>query len=146
MTTLKPGSFTLNSDGSITVIESSKVELVKTALIAAGSAIPRPIAAGAGMAASPVIIDAAINTAASLASGNYIGAVQSGVPLVIGLGTLALTLFTPSPKGLTDEQFKAFAASATHDKLIELLSDTSQTGVLQSAQAYVQQQSSSASN
>ena len=100
---------------------SAAIGVVGSALYAAGSTVSTPLALGAGVAAAPTLTELVLNTVANAASGNIVGAISNGFPALFGLATLATALFTPSPKGLSDDQIKTAVAALTHEQLIGLL-------------------------
>ncbi len=86
-----------------------------------------------GMALTPLIIQ----TVTSALAGDYPAAIMSGVPAVIGFAGALAAIITPTPKGLTDEQIHAAVSRMSHDQLISLLGQSTETSVLPASQSLV---------
>ena len=115
-----PPGYQLSADGSEWV--KIPTNSIVAAIVTTGSQIPRPVAAVAATAISPVLYDQAANAVLDGLAGNYVGAITNGVPAIVGIGSFLVALFTPSPspspsKGPTDEQIKnAVLGMSDNDK------------------------------
>ena len=97
-------------------------------MMAAGRQVPTAIAAPLTVASLPTAIDAAFNVAASIATGNYVGAAMTGAPLLISTVIAGYGVFA-QPKEPTNAQITDNIHTLTREQLIELCRrDTSRTG------------------
>jgi len=75
-----------------------------------------------GAALAPTIAQNVADTLVSVATGNYVGALATGLPALIGIvGSLA-AIFTPEKaKGLSDDEIKTAVGGLSREQLISLL-------------------------
>ena len=102
----------------MTVLDT--VKSIHNALWLAGSQVPTAIAAPLTVAAIPSAIDTGFNVAASIATGNYVGAAAQGIPLIISAVVAGYGVLSQS-KGPTNEQITTYINTLSHDDLIKLL-------------------------
>ena len=108
------------------------------ALSAAGAMVPTAFAAPVAALLAPDALTGAINVAAAVASGNYVGAVTTGLPLILSVITAIYAVFTPTSKGPTDAQIHTSVARMSHDQLVSLLTSTNYPNPVQAATSGLQ--------
>jgi hypothetical protein len=101
-------------------------ENLHTILHEAGAQVPTAIAAPLTVAAIPSAIDTGFNVAASIMTGNYVGAASQGIPLIISAIVAGYGVFS-QPKGPTNESITNYVNTLSRDDLIELLNHDSPT-------------------
>ena len=94
------------------------------------------LALGGGAVLAPIISDS-LQAAAAVGTGNVLGAVQAGLPALLGIFSVLAGFFTPQSKQvssvnsgvLSNEQIQSVVASLTQSQLISLLDSTAGAAV-----------------
>jgi len=114
---------------------NSAADVVSNAAVAVGAYLTARageqstlVGAVGGAALAPSIAQNVADTLVSVAAGNYVGAVATGLPALIGIvGSLA-AIFTPDKvKGLSDAQIQQVVNGLSHEQLVGLLINSAPT-------------------
>jgi hypothetical protein len=94
------------------------------------------VALGVGAVLSPIISDS-LQAAVAVGTGNVLGAVQAGLPAMLGIFSVLAGFFTPQSKQvssvnsgvLSNDQIQSVVASLTQSQLISLLDSSASAHV-----------------